>query len=83
MADRTAEIRMSKDGPRPVVELTVPFGTKLAETMKLHELLSRDVISKLSPRGCEACNSGVDILIRERFENVLFVDLDTMKVVRP
>ena len=24
MAARTAEIRMSKDGPRPVVELTVP-----------------------------------------------------------
>ena len=51
--------------------------------MKLHEFLSRDVISKLSPRGCEACNSGVDILIRERFEDVLFVDLDSMKFVRP
>jgi hypothetical protein len=83
MSTRNAEIRMTKQGARPMVELTVPFGTKLAETTKLHDFLTTDVISKLSPRGCETCTSGVDILIRERFEDVLFVDLDTMKFVQP
>jgi hypothetical protein len=81
-ASRSVEIRMSKEGPRPSVEVTVPFGTTLAETFKLHDLLSKEIISKLSPRGCLACNSGVDIWIHEAFEDVVRVDLDSMQIVR-
>lgn len=81
MANRTAEIQFTKIGGRSIVEMSVPQGTSRVEAAKLHELVSRDLISKLSPRGCEACLSGVDVLIRERFENVLLVDLDAMKVL--
>jgi hypothetical protein len=73
---------MSKEGPRPSVEVMVPFGTTLAETFKLQDLLSKEIISKLSPRGCLPCNSGVDIWIHEAFEDVIHVDLDSMQVVR-
>ena len=82
MPERFAEIRISKAGPRPQIELTVPFGTTLAETVGLHETLSRDVISKLSPRGCTMCNSGVDIWIHEQFEDILRVNLKSMQIVR-
>lgn len=81
-SSRTAEIRFATDGPRPRIDVSVPFGTTLAETFKLHEVLSKDLISKLSPRGCETCNSGVDIFIHERFDDVIQVDLESMKVLR-
>jgi hypothetical protein len=80
--ERCAEIRFSKEGPRPRIEVAVPFGTTLAETFKLHDVLSKEFISGLSPRGCLACNSGVDIWIHEIFEEMVRIDLGTMKVVR-
>jgi len=79
---RSAEIRLRKDGPRPSVEVIVPFGTTLAETFKLHDVLSKEVIAKLSPRGCLQCNSGVDIWIHEIFDDVIRVDLESMKIIR-
>jgi hypothetical protein len=79
--NRAAELRISTEGPRPVIDVAVPHGTSLAETFKLHDLLSRELTSKLSPRGCEACNSGVDIYIHEMFEEVIRVDLDTLKIM--
>lgn len=79
---RSAEIRISKEGPRPRVEVMVPFGTTLAQTFKLHDVLSKEVISKLSPRGCLSCNSGVDIWIHEVFDDVIRVDLESMKILR-
>jgi hypothetical protein len=77
-----AEIRYSKAGPRPMIDVAVPFGTTLAQTVRLSDFLSKEVISKISPRGCTQCNSGVDIWIHERFEDVIRVDLESMKVIR-
>jgi hypothetical protein len=77
-----AEIRYSTAGIRPMIDVAVPYGTTLAQTVRLHEVLSRDIISKLSPRGCAQCNSGVDIWIHERFDDVIRVDLESMKIVR-
>jgi hypothetical protein len=48
----------------------------------LHDFLSKKLISKLSPRGCQACNSGVDIFIHERFEDVINVNLETFEIQR-
>lgn len=79
---RAAEIRFSKAGVRPAIEITVPYGTRLAETVGLHEYLSKNIISELSPRGCLTCNSGVDIWIHEQFEDVINIDLDSMDVIR-
>lgn len=79
---RSAEIRMSKAGARPSIEIAVPYGTTLAETFKLQEVLSRDIISQLSPRGCTMCNSGCDIWIHEQFDDVIRVNLETFEIMR-
>ena len=81
MNTKHAEIHFSSEGPVPIVELVVPFGTKLASLSKIQELISKEVISKLSPRGCQACTSGVHFNIRERFENILTVDLENNKIL--
>jgi hypothetical protein len=78
---RAAELRVSKEGPRPVIDVAVPHGTTLAETFRLHDIISKELTSKLSPRGCEACNSGVDIYIHEMFEEVIRVDLNNMRIL--
>lgn len=80
---KTASISYSGKGTgRPRIEVEVPFGTTLADTFRLHDFLSKELISKLSPRGCEACNSGVDIFIHERFEDVINVNLETLEIQR-
>lgn len=80
---KTASISFSGKGtPRPRIEVEVPFGTSLADTFRLHDFLSKELISKLSPRGCLACNSGVDIFIHERFEDVINVNLETFEIQR-
>jgi hypothetical protein len=81
MAQRLAEIQYSQEGSRPVVELVVPHGTRLLDVLKAQETISRELLPKISPRGCQACISGSHFTIRERLENVVQVDLDSGKMV--
>ncbi len=55
------------------VEIAVAAGTTRAE---LKDILQKVLpnIEKLRPRGCLACLSGLDINIREQFEQVLTLD---------
>ena len=76
---RLAEVGYSKD--RREIQLTVPHGTKLADLSKYMDYLQRDIFSKL-PRGCTTCTSGDHLIIRERLENVIRVDLDRKQIVR-
>jgi hypothetical protein len=78
---RVANVEINKDRLGARLSVAVPSGTTLAEAVKLHEVLSSDVLSKVSPRGCLPCLSGVDIFIHEQWEEILKVDLDTMKVI--
>jgi hypothetical protein len=75
---QVAELGYSKDYGR--IELLVPHGTKLAELGKIREYLFGDWVSKL-PRGCQACTSGDSLIIRERLEHVLLVDLESMEIL--
>jgi hypothetical protein len=77
-AGRIAEIQYTT-GPQPIVELTVPHGTQMKDLFKVQDLISSSIIRKISPRGCNACTSGVHLNIREQFENVVQVDLGTGK----
>ncbi len=81
MAQRLAEIQYSQEGSRPVVELVVPHGTPLLTLLKVQETISRELLPKISPRGCQTCVSGSDLRIRERLENVVQVDLDSGKML--
>jgi len=59
----------------PTLEIVVPHGTTLSQVAAMHEVISKQAISKISPRGCQQCTSGVHIIIREELENVIVVDL--------
>jgi hypothetical protein len=79
MAEHIAEVGYSKDMKR--IEVVVPHGTKNADLSKVMAVLfSKDIIGRL-PRGCTACTSGDHLLIRERLDNVIRVDLTTKAVV--
>jgi len=81
MADqRVAELHYSEDYNR--IELVVPHGTKTAQLGKLLEVVSREALARL-PRGCTQCTSGDHLLIRERLEHVIRVDLDKGTVLGP
>ena len=71
---RVVEVGYSKD--RRNLEVVVPAGTRTAD---LPRLFGPDFLARL-PRGCEACISGDHLLIRERLENVIRVDLDQIGV---
>lgn len=75
---RFAEIGYSEKYGR--LELSVPYGTKVAEFAKVSDRLFANIVSRL-PRGCQACLSGEDLFIRERLEHVLRVDLESMEVI--
>jgi hypothetical protein len=77
-----AEIHYSTEGATPTVELVVPHGTHLSDMAKLLDMTSREVISKISPRGCQQCTSGVHLTIRERFQEVIRADIGTGTVIR-
>jgi len=72
-----AEIYFGKQGDVPTVEVLVPRGTTFAQVAALHDVISRQAIAKVSPRGCQQCTSGSHLLIREKLEEVIRVDLPT------
>jgi hypothetical protein len=76
--ENIAELGYSKEYGR--IELTVPYGTKFADLAKVREELFTDWLTRL-PRGCPACHSGDSLFIRERLENVLLVDLQSMRIL--
>jgi hypothetical protein len=51
----------------------IPAGTRFDDVVARPELLV-DIFTKFRPRGCEACLSGRDFLIREMFEDVVNVE---------
>ena len=78
--ERIAEVQLIKDAIQPMLKVTVPRGTTLAETVKLQPTLS-EILGKL--KGCLPCNSGVPIFFHEReeIEDLVRIDLDKMQRV--
>jgi hypothetical protein len=70
--ERIAEVAYSPQSGK--LELTLPHGTRLVELGKYWNVLLDKGIARL-PRGCQACTSGDHLLIRERLEHVINVDL--------
>ena len=78
--EKIADIQLVRDGVMPMLKVTVPKGTTLAETVKLQPAIT-DILGKL--KGCLPCNSGVPIWFHEQeeIENMVRIDLATMKRV--
>jgi hypothetical protein len=74
-----AEVGYSKDNRQ--IELTLPHGTRVGDLTKVIDFLSKDVFSKL-PRGCTNCTSGDHLIIRERLDNVIRVDLNQKTILK-
>jgi hypothetical protein len=72
-----AEVGYGKDGVVPRIEVVLPHGTKLKD---LARFKFQDFVARL-PRGCQACLSGEPLIIRERLEHVVRIDLETGKVI--
>jgi hypothetical protein len=79
-----AEILIHKDkAARPVVEIQVPAGTSLEASHKLESLVYEQIAPEILRLGpCPNCRSGLDIFIKERFEDVMRVDLETFEIMR-
>lgn len=77
--DRVAEIQVVTEGIQPVLKVTVPRGTTLADTVRLQPVLS-EILGKL--KGCLPCNSGVPIWFQEREEIAQIVKVDLERLQR-
>jgi hypothetical protein len=75
-----AEVYFSKQGDVPTVEILVPHGTTFAQVASLHDVISKEAIAKISPRGCAQCTSGVHLVIREKLEEMIRVELPRVAV---
>ena len=80
--DKEAQILVHQgSGERPIVEVQVPAGTALDVSRKLEDLVYERVAPKVLGLGpCPGCRSGLDMLIKERFSEVIRVDLETFEV---
>jgi len=76
-----AEIHYTTETRIPTIELIVPHGTRLADVVRSLETVSSEIISRISPRGCQTCTSGTHLVIRERFENVVRVNLADGRII--
>jgi len=79
-----AQILIHNQGSaRPIVEIQVPAGTTLDATRKLESLIYEKIAPEILRLGpCPNCRSGLDLFIKERFENVLRVDMDSFEILR-
>lgn len=59
---------------RSTIEVAIPVGTSFDAVLKQPDALV-DIISRFRPRGCQACLSGRDLVIRERFEEIINVEI--------
>jgi hypothetical protein len=78
---RVAEVAYSKDLNR--IEVVLPNGTRLGDFAKISDVVfGRDIMGRL-PRGCQTCTSGDHLMIRERLEHVIRVDLEKRTIIGP
>ena len=79
MPTNYAEIRLKKNGPNgvPLAEILVDSNVSAPQLSSIIQKVTRnkDLLRKIGLKACSACRSGLDINIRERFEEVLQVDL--------
>ena len=80
--DATLKFHHVKGG-QARVEIEVPSGTTLEASQKLEALIYAEIAPEiLNIAACSNCRSGLDVIVRERFEDIVRVDLGSFKVTR-
>jgi len=77
-----AEIHLSTKGPNggPTAEIFLAEGTTFKGLQVVQQAIYRDLLTAVGLKACEGCRSGLDIIIRERFVDVVRVNVDTGQV---
>jgi hypothetical protein len=75
MKDASIEIRLTKNGPNggPYAEVLVPAKASLEDLIRAQKVLFTDGLKAVGLRACAPCRSGLDFLIRQKFEKILEV----------
>lgn len=58
---------------RAAIQLTVPAGTSITD-IAAHPQSLVETFKRLGPRGCAPCLSGLPLIIKEEFEDVIAVE---------
>ena len=83
LSPQVADVQLTRSGPngRPVAELLVADGTPLEGLVLAQKVIFRDLLTKVGLKACEGCRSGLDLIIRQRYDDVTRIDLKGGKVV--
>ncbi len=77
MAKPSAEVRIAKIGPngRPHAEVLVDPKIAVADLGSIIQKVTsnKDLLKKVGLKACPACKSGLDILIRDKFTDVITI----------
>lgn len=73
MATQAIEIRLAKKGPhgRPYAEILTAPKASLDDLIGAQRTVFTDGLKALGLAACPKCRSGLDLLIRERFDKVI------------
>ena len=58
-------VAVKRSGSKVTIEIAVPKGTKLTDTLKIIDKVRAEAVTKFLPGPCNACHSGRDFRLRE------------------
>ena len=61
----TGLITLKTSGNTTTIDIAVPTGTRLRDTLKVVDIVKAEAIRKFQPGPCNACHSGRDFRLRE------------------
>jgi hypothetical protein len=76
MPATSIQISLTKSGPNgtPYAEIHVPAKASLDDLIKAQRVLYTDGLKAIGLRACPSCRSGLDFLIRQKFDQVIQVN---------
>ncbi len=86
----TGLVTYKTSGDKTTIDIAVPTGTRLRDTLKIIDIVKAEAIRKFQPGPCNACHSGRDFRLRELArvlperlgKNMAAFDLKSGKLIR-
>lgn len=61
----TGAVSVKRSGGKTTIEISVPKGTRLRDTVKIIDTVRTEAVRKFLPGPCSTCHSGRDFRLRE------------------
>lgn len=61
----TGLVTLRTSGDKMTIDIAVPTGTRLRDTLKVADIVKAEAVRKFQPGPCNACHSGRDFRLRE------------------